>query len=79
MAFYNENSFWYYTEENYRNFVPELACRFQTSRLHTHFPSEWHQQHDISYVTAHLIALKDGAPRNGGRLAWSPGPGVPAR
>lgn len=78
VAFYNENSFWYYTEENYRNFVPELACRFQTSRLHTHFPSEWHQQHDISYVTAHLIALKDGAPRNGGRRAWSPGPGVPA-
>ncbi len=39
VAFYNENSFWYYTDENYSRYVPEIEARFQVSRLHTHFPS----------------------------------------
>lgn len=68
VAFYNENSFWYYTSDAYRRFVPGITARFQSSRLVTHFPSEWHQSHLISYVTANLIAIKDGSPRNGGPL-----------
>lgn len=68
VAFYNENSFWYYTERQYRNFVPEIKAAFQVSRLVTYFPTEWHEQHRIPYVTANLIALKDATPRNGGRL-----------
>ena len=70
VAFYNENSFWYYTEANYRNFVPEVQARFQVSRLTTSYPSEWHEAHHIPYVTANLIALKDPMPRNGGLLLW---------
>ncbi len=69
VAFYNENSFWYYTETNYRNFVPEIQVRFQVSRLATSFPSEWHSAHDISYVTANLIAVKEPMDRNGGLLS----------
>jgi glycosyltransferase involved in cell wall biosynthesis len=68
VAFYNENSFWYYTEREYRNFVPQIKAAFQVSRLVTYFPTEWHEQHRIPYVTANLIALKDSTPRNGGRL-----------
>jgi hypothetical protein len=68
VAFYNENSFWYYTERQYRNFVPQIEAAFQVSRLVTYFPTEWHEQHRIPYVTANLIALKDSTPRNGGRL-----------
>jgi O-antigen biosynthesis protein len=68
VAFYNENSFWYYTERQYRNFVPQITAAFQTSRLVTYFPTDWHEQHRIPYVCANLIALKDGAPRNGGRI-----------
>ncbi len=68
VAFYNENSFWYYTERQYRNFVPEIKAAFQVSRLVTYFPTEWHEQHRIPYVTANLIALKDATPRNGGQL-----------
>jgi hypothetical protein len=70
VAFYNENSFWYYTEANYRNFVPEIEARFQVSRVVTGYPSEWHAAHDISYVTANLIALKEPMERNGGLLFW---------
>ena len=70
VAFYNENSFWYYTEANYRNFVPEIQARFQVSRVITSYPSEWHAAHDISYVAANLIALKEPMERNGGLLFW---------
>jgi len=68
VAYYNENSFWYYTDDQYRTFVPDLEARFQSSRLVTYFPSEWHSQNDISYVVANLIAMKDGAARCGGKL-----------
>ena len=67
VAFYNENSFWYFTDKTYSEFVPQIQCRFQVSRLNTYFPSDWHQQHDISYVNANLVAVKDG-PRQGGLL-----------
>jgi len=67
VAFYNENSFWYWCDENYRKYVPEITANFQVSQLFTHFPTEWHKQHNISYVCANLIAIKDG-PRQGGRL-----------
>lgn len=67
VAFYNENSFWYFTDANYANFVPQIQCRFQVSRMQTYFPTEWHEQHHISYVNANLIAIKDG-PRQGGFL-----------
>jgi SAM-dependent methyltransferase len=67
VSFYNENSFWYFTDRDYAKFAPELKCRFQVSRLVTYFPTEWHEQHKISYVCANLIAVKDG-PRQGGFL-----------
>jgi hypothetical protein len=70
VAFYNENSFWYYTEARYRNFVPQITARFQSSRLVTTFPTQWHARHNIPYVTANLIALKDPMPRNGGAYFW---------
>lgn len=68
VAFYNENSFWYYTDDQYRTFVPEIKARFQSSRLVTYYPSEWHQLHQISYVAANLIAIKDDTERFGGPL-----------
>lgn len=66
VAFYNENSFWYYTDENLRKYVPEIEAKFQVSRLRTLFPSDWHREHNICYVEAHLIALKPEMARNGG-------------
>ena len=67
VAYYNQNSFWYFIDENYRRFVPELKVSFQSSRLLTFFPSEFHQIHNIPYVMANLIALK-GGERYGGML-----------
>lgn len=70
VAFYNENSFWYFTNEFYSKFVPEIKCKFQVSRLATYFPSEWHAAHDIAYVAANLMAVKEG-PRIAGELLYS--------
>jgi hypothetical protein len=70
VAYYNENSFWYFTDEAYAAFVPPITCRFQVSRLMTFFPNDWHAQHQISYVNANLLALK-GGPRQGGELHWT--------
>jgi glycosyltransferase involved in cell wall biosynthesis len=68
VAYYNENSFWYYTDNQYRAFVPEISARFQRSRLVTYYPTDWHARNKISYVQANLIAVKDGAERCGGLL-----------
>ena len=46
VAFYNENSFWYFTDQQYARFVPNMDSRFQSSRLVTYFPSEWHETED---------------------------------
>jgi SAM-dependent methyltransferase len=67
VSYYNENSFWYVTDERYASLVPELSCRFQVSRLVTYFPDAWHEQRHLSYVCCNLIAIKDG-PRQGGPL-----------
>jgi O-antigen biosynthesis protein len=68
VSYYNENSFWYYTDRDFAQYVPEITCRFQVSRLVTYFPSGWHREHDIPYVSCNLVAIKDG-PKMGGRLA----------
>lgn len=70
VAFYNENSFWYFTNEFYAKYVPEITCKFQVSRMSTFFPSDWHRQHNILYVNANLVAVKDG-PRIAGELLYS--------
>jgi SAM-dependent methyltransferase len=67
VAFYNENSFWYFTESRHASYVPSITCRFQPSRVATVFLSDWDEQRHISYVNANLIAIKDG-PRQGGLL-----------
>ena len=67
VAFYNENSFWYLTQESLRPSLPDLRVRLQVSQLRTFFPTPWHEQVHIPYVQANLICIKDG-PRQGGPL-----------
>ena len=59
VAYYNENSFWYFTDDFYKSFVPEIQCNFEVLQLQTHFPSEFHVTHNIPYVIAHLEAVKN--------------------
>lgn len=57
-SFWNENSWWYYTRSQQAKYVPAIKARFSAARLFTHYPSQWHEQHQISYVVADLVALK---------------------
>jgi glycosyltransferase involved in cell wall biosynthesis len=66
-AFYNENSFNYFTQATLRELVPELTARLQVSHLRTFYPTEAHIDMQIPYVQANLLAIKDG-PRQGGPL-----------
>ena len=58
VSFWNANSFWYYTQAQHRNYVPEITAKFQLARQHDYFPSNWHKEQHISYVAADLWALK---------------------
>lgn len=67
VSFWNENSFWYLTRADLQFAIKQLKCRLQISRLHTGYPTAWHEEQAIPYVYANLIAIKDG-PRQGGPL-----------
>ena len=58
VSFWNENSFWYYTKSNIRNFVPQIKARFQPSFIETSYPNDFCKQNNIYYVTANLTAIK---------------------
>jgi len=66
-SFWNENSFWYYTRDAQARFIRKEGYRgrFQAIRLATYFPSDWHRENNISYVRAHLAAIKDGPRLHG--------------
>lgn len=53
-AFYNANSFLYYTNQNWAKYI-DTPVRFQEMRLYTTTPNA--QQ--VSWVVAHLVSLKD--------------------
>lgn len=65
-SFWNQNSFWYYTKPKFAAYIPAFKGQFQVSRCQTIFPSEWHRENQISYVEAHLIAVKGDYEPMGG-------------
>jgi len=54
VSFWNEHSFWYYTNAEFAKYVPDITCRFQMSRLYTDWPRP-----NIAYVHANLVAIKN--------------------
>ena len=57
-SYWNPNSFWYYTNQNYAKYVKGLTARFQDTRLWQAFPTTWHEENKIPYVFADLVAIK---------------------
>lgn len=64
VSFWNEHSFWYYTNKSKAQFIRNSDIRFQTYRLDT-FEMEPH----IPCVAAHLVAIKDDSYRFPGVLS----------
>lgn len=60
-SFWNEHSFWYYTQAQFACEIPDFKGRFQVARLRTFNPDLPNSEHvAIPYVEAHLFALKPG-------------------
>ncbi len=60
-SFWNEHSFWYYTQARFACELPDFKGRFQVARLRTFCPDlPGGDHHPIPYVEAHLFALKPG-------------------
>jgi hypothetical protein len=57
VSFWNSNSFWYYTREEWAKYVPAIRCKFQTVRVYDFYPSEFHKLHHIPYV--HWVGVKE--------------------
>ena len=68
VSFWNEHSFWYYTQGRYAADIPEFTGQFQIARLRTFFPDEYAERHALHVVEAHLFALKPGYEPMGARL-----------
>jgi predicted SAM-dependent methyltransferase len=59
-SYWNVQSFWYHTMEDFQRYVrPAARHSFMTRELTEYFPSKWHQENKISYVRAHLFAVKE--------------------
>lgn len=54
-SFWNENSFFYYTDSRWAKYI-DTPVRFQAARL---FTTE-KDKHQVCWVKAHLVSLKDG-------------------
>lgn len=68
VSFWNENSWWYYTRKQQARYVPEIKAQFQAVQNFTTFPSDWHKQHNISYVIGSMVALKGQRQAGGSTL-----------
>lgn len=55
---WSENNTWYFTIKHFADFIPEFRGRFQSVRLNTHYPSNWHIKHKIPYLTWDFMACK---------------------
>lgn len=52
----NTNTFWYFTNRSYSQYVPEIKCRFQDTRIWEHTIDN---KNDLRYTCADLLCLKD--------------------
>ena len=68
ISWWNENSFWYYTDRNLAQYIDNDTIKFKSIVLETHFPSDWHRQHNISYVRSDMVCVKDGVKLMGATL-----------
>lgn len=59
-SYWNQNSLWYWTDKNFSRWIKNETVRFQSQRMVEAYPSLWHQQQDIRYVTFDGVAFKPG-------------------
>jgi glycosyltransferase involved in cell wall biosynthesis len=58
VSFWNPNSFWYFTNANQSKYYRNNNCKFIANDIDQSYPTAFHEQHNILYVYATLIAVK---------------------
>ena len=61
-SYWNENTFYYFSNRNDAKFLENDTVRFQAIRHRTYFPNQSCQERNIPYVLFDGIALKDNMP-----------------
>jgi len=61
-SFWTPNSFLYFTDDRFKRFVPKYRGRFQAVRTEHGWPSEFHRQYRLPYMSVDLLALKQTRP-----------------
>jgi SAM-dependent methyltransferase len=62
------NSFYYYTDAQFAQYIHNHSVRFLTHCLVEEYPTDWHKQHGILYVTFEGQALKGDGSRLPGNV-----------
>jgi O-antigen biosynthesis protein len=60
VSYWVKNSFLYWTDRNFAKYIRNTTIRFQNQRLVEHFPSQWHKDENVPYITFDGVCLKDG-------------------
>ena len=60
VSYWNENSFWYYTDKALADYIDNTSIKFMEFRKDTIYPNEWMRNHNICVTNAWLVAHKDG-------------------
>lgn len=60
-AYYNSNSFWYYTRAEQAKYIG-TPVKFQLNRIKNFYPNDWCQFHQILYVKADLLKFAGRVP-----------------
>lgn len=68
VSYWNEFSFWYWTQREQAKYIRNFDVRFQAHVLGTEWLSEWHKANNVPYVRAVLVALKPGYEGPGEKL-----------
>ena len=67
VSYWNQNSFWYYTQKYYADFIYNDKIKFQAFNVDTYFPNEYMYEHNIPVTRAYLSAIKSDDRRPGPR------------
>lgn len=68
VSFWNDNSFLYYTDKKYAQFIDNTSIRFQQAKKTNYYPCKEMQDLDILVTCSVLIAIKDDSSRFPGEL-----------
>lgn len=63
VSYWNENSFMYYTQQQFARYIDNTDIRFQEFWRRTWFPNEFMEQMNVSVVETYLVAIKEGGVR----------------